>query len=136
MRKRVSPATSACSPPRDRGPERRYARDLVDSRHTVGEYFLFLAIVVLVLGLIRSPADRSSSRRSCCSLIVLALVVDSFRIYAATYRAVREKFPNGDVDGVGALRDDARDVTAPDARARAAGLPPARRAGARRLTVA
>ena len=34
-------------PPRDRGPVRKYVRDIVDSRRSVAEYFLPLALVIL-----------------------------------------------------------------------------------------
>jgi hypothetical protein len=36
-------------PPRDRGPVRKYARDLVDSRRSVGEFFLPFTLIILVL---------------------------------------------------------------------------------------
>jgi hypothetical protein len=42
-------------PPRDKGPARRFARDYVDARYNVGEYFLPAAIVVLLVGLIQIP---------------------------------------------------------------------------------
>ena len=35
-------------PARDQGPARRYARDFVDARYNVGEYFIFFAIAVPV----------------------------------------------------------------------------------------
>jgi hypothetical protein len=40
-------------PPRDAGPARRWARNYVDARHNLGEYFLFLAIAFLVLSQFR-----------------------------------------------------------------------------------
>ena len=39
-------------PPRDQGPARAYVRDFVDTRYTTAEYFLFVAIGVLVFGFI------------------------------------------------------------------------------------
>lgn len=41
--------------PRDQGPARRWARDYVDSRHNLGEYFLFFTIGILLLSSIRVP---------------------------------------------------------------------------------
>jgi hypothetical protein len=46
-------------PNRDRGPGRAFARDFVDSRFTLAEFFIFIAIAVLVLGFIRNPAIQS-----------------------------------------------------------------------------
>ena len=42
-------------PARDQGPGRAFARDFVDSRFTLAETFIFVAILVLVLGFIRNP---------------------------------------------------------------------------------
>ena len=44
-------------PARDKGPGRAFTRDFVDSRFTLAEYFIFIAIGVLVLGFIRNPVD-------------------------------------------------------------------------------
>jgi len=41
--------------PRDRGPARAFARDFVDSRFTLAETFILIAVLVLVLGFIRNP---------------------------------------------------------------------------------
>jgi hypothetical protein len=46
-------------PARDKGPGRAFARDFVDSRFTVAEFFIFVAIAVLVLGFVRNPAIQS-----------------------------------------------------------------------------
>lgn len=42
-------------PARDRGPVRRFARDFIDARRSVAEYFLYLALVVFVVSLSGSP---------------------------------------------------------------------------------
>lgn len=42
-------------PARDQGPARAFARDFVDSRFTMAEIFIFVAILVLVLGFIKQP---------------------------------------------------------------------------------
>lgn len=46
-------------PARDQGPGKAFARDFVDSRVTLAEYFIFVAIGVLLLGFIRAPAIQS-----------------------------------------------------------------------------
>lgn len=43
-------------PARDRGPVRKFVRDYVDSRFTLAEYFIFVAIGVIALGFINNPA--------------------------------------------------------------------------------
>ena len=42
-------------PARDQGPVKRYVRDFVDSRFTIAEYFIFVALAVLVFGFIPNP---------------------------------------------------------------------------------
>ncbi len=46
-------------PARDRGPARAFARDFVDGRITLAEFFIFIAIAVLALGFIKNPLIQS-----------------------------------------------------------------------------
>ncbi|CAM5234132.1 hypothetical protein SALBM135S_06760 [Streptomyces alboniger] len=43
---------------------RKFARDFVDSRFCVAEFFLPLAVIILVLSMVRVPSSRTSR---CCS---------------------------------------------------------------------
>lgn len=45
-------------PPRDAGPERRLARDVVDARVTAGQYLFVLIVLALVLSLINISAVK------------------------------------------------------------------------------
>lgn len=40
---------------RDRGPGKAMARDYVDGRFTIAEYFIFVAVAVLLLGFVKNP---------------------------------------------------------------------------------
>ena len=66
-------------PPRDRGPVRKYARDLVDSRRTVAEFFLPAALVIFVLTLTNVAALEAAGATLWLLLVVL-IVVDSVMI--------------------------------------------------------
>ena len=46
-------------PARDRGPARAFARDFVDGRITLAEFFIFIAIAVLALGFIKNQFIQS-----------------------------------------------------------------------------
>ncbi|MDC0655057.1 DUF3043 domain-containing protein, partial [bacterium] len=41
---------------RDQGPVRGFVRDFVDGRYTIAEYFIFMAVVVLLLGFVNNPS--------------------------------------------------------------------------------
>ena len=63
-------------PPRDRGPVRRYARDIVDARRSVAEFFLPLAVVILLLTYAGSDRLRTIGSTLWLALVVL-IVIDS-----------------------------------------------------------
>lgn len=46
-------------PTRDQGPVRAFARDFVDARFSLAEYFVFVAIGVLLLGFIQNQAVQT-----------------------------------------------------------------------------
>lgn len=85
-------------PPRDRGPVRRYVRDVVDARRSVAEFFLPLALVILVLsfsGIERLRVLGSTLWLALVVLIVLDSVVLSFRLR----RGLRRSFPDQSTRG-------------------------------------
>ncbi len=43
-------------PARDQGLVRAFVRDFVDGRYTIAEYFIFMAVVVLLLGFVNNPS--------------------------------------------------------------------------------
>lgn len=78
-------------PVRDRGPARRYLRDLVDGRRNAGEYFLPAAIIVLVLGVLPYPIATLVSAVGMYTILGVVLL-DSFLLFRRAKAAVREKF--------------------------------------------
>ncbi len=50
--------TSGTCPPRDAGPEKRLARDVIDSRFTYGQVFFVLIFVVFALSIIPDATDQ------------------------------------------------------------------------------
>ena len=48
-------------PARDKGPVRRFARDFVDSRFNIAEYFLPMAVIILVLSMIQVPQLQNAA---------------------------------------------------------------------------
>ncbi|WP_410588370.1 DUF3043 domain-containing protein [Amycolatopsis sp. lyj-23] len=84
--------------PRDRGPVKRYVRDLVDSRRNLLGLFMPLAIVVFLALLVPLPQVQSYITLLCTAmLLVMAIegVVNGRKIA----KLVREKFPKEAVNG-------------------------------------
>jgi hypothetical protein len=77
---------------RDRGPERRLVRDLVDSRRNIGSYFILGALIVLV-GSITKISTVVLVSNILWFLLAFLMVVDSFLIARRIKKLVRERFP-------------------------------------------
>ncbi|GAA2315550.1 MULTISPECIES: DUF3043 domain-containing protein [Streptomyces] len=85
-------------PARDKGPVRRFARDFVDSRFSVAEYFLPLAVVILVLSMIRAGAMQSYVLLVWMVVIVL-IVINSLVLGVQLKRQLRKRFPDENLRG-------------------------------------
>jgi hypothetical protein len=85
-------------PARDRGPVRGFIRDYVDARRTAAEFFLPSALVVLVLGLIRTPLTQTLST-IIWLLIVVTIVVDSIIVVRGLKKQLRRRFPDEPAKG-------------------------------------
>jgi len=79
-------------PLRDRGPVRRYARDFVDARWHVAEFFLPVAVLILILSMMPSMQVKNASLLLWLGVIVM-IVVDSTITGLKLKRALRERFP-------------------------------------------
>jgi hypothetical protein len=90
----------AALPGRDRGAARRYTRDFVDSRRSIGEYFLPIIFVVLVLTLFPIPAVQIGAIALMYAVLVLA-VIDGFFLSRKIRKAIGTKFPETSTKGLG-----------------------------------
>ncbi|MFP8885093.1 DUF3043 domain-containing protein [Streptomyces mangrovi] len=80
-------------PARDRGPVRRYARDFVDGKWHVAEFFLPLAVVILILSMMPPPEIKNASLLLWLGVIVM-IVVDSVLTGFRLRKALAERFPD------------------------------------------
>lgn len=80
-------------PLRDQGPVRRYIRDFVDSRFTLAEYFIFIALAVLVLGFIPNPTVQLGVSITWMALIVLVALDEIYLLFRLTSQ-MRKHFPD------------------------------------------
>ncbi|ARF54966.1 DUF3043 domain-containing protein [Streptomyces gilvosporeus] len=86
-------------PVRDKGPVRRFARDYIDSRWCVAEFFLPMAVVILVLTMIRVRGVQDLALLLWFVIIVL-MVLDSAVIWFRLGKLLPERFPKENLKGV------------------------------------
>ena len=80
-------------PARDQGPVKRYVRDFVDSRFTIAEYFIFVALAVLVFGFIPNPVVQFAVSISWMALIAI-VAFDEIFLLVRLNSALRKRFPD------------------------------------------
>lgn len=79
-------------PVRDQGAARSFTRDFVDSRFTMAEFFIFIAVGVLVLGFIRNPVIQSAVSLAFFAFSAL-IAVDTAVLLIQLNRRAKKLFP-------------------------------------------
>lgn len=86
-------------PPKDRGPVRALARDVVDARRGFGEYYMLMVVVLLALLFL-----PGSSTKIIADIIVLALllliVAEGWFVGRRVKRLAAERFPDKTTRGI------------------------------------
>ncbi|MEV4436807.1 DUF3043 domain-containing protein [Streptomyces sp. NPDC049555] len=85
-------------PVRDKGPVRAYARDFVDARYSVSEFFLPLAVLILVLSMINRGAFQAYVLLAWL-VVILAIVLNSVFLGLTLKRALKQRFPDENLKG-------------------------------------
>jgi len=80
-------------PTRDKGPARAFTRDFVDARFTLAEYFIFMAVAVLLLGFVRNPAVQSFVSLGFFAGTAL-IAVDTIVLLVMLNRKAKLQFPD------------------------------------------
>ncbi|MCQ9134299.1 MULTISPECIES: DUF3043 domain-containing protein [Streptomyces] len=78
-------------PARDKGPVRKFARDFIDSRFNVAEFFLPMAVVILVLSVVRVGSLQTVALLLWLVVIVL-IVLDSLVTGFRLRKRLAERF--------------------------------------------
>jgi hypothetical protein len=79
--------------PRDRGPERRLVRNVVDARRNVASIFLAVVVLMLVAQFTPSLAVKTYSFAAWFGFFLI-IIIDSFVLARRIRRAVTERFPD------------------------------------------
>jgi len=87
-------------PVRDKGPVKRFVRNYVDARRSIGEYFLPIIFVVLMLSIIPIPAVQFGGI-ALMYAVLLGAVVDGIFLSRKIKREVRNRFPDSPTKGLG-----------------------------------
>lgn len=85
--------------PRDRGPTRALARDYVDSKRRVSEYYMYVLVVLLAAVFLRSPGAQAFISPLILVLIVV-IVVDGLLIRRGLRKLVAERLPGESARGL------------------------------------
>ncbi|WP_369237763.1 DUF3043 domain-containing protein [Streptomyces sp. R21] len=85
-------------PARDKGPVRKFARAYVDSRFCVAEFFLPLAVVILVLSMVRVGSLQNIALLLWLVVIVM-IVVDSIGLAIRLKKQLATRFPDAPKKG-------------------------------------
>ncbi|CAB4533617.1 unannotated protein [freshwater metagenome] len=87
-------------PARDRGPEKKFVRNFVDSRRSIGEYFLPVIGFVLVLSLIPIGAFAVAGIVVMYSVLLYS-IIDGFFLSRKIKAEVSKRFPDKSTKGLG-----------------------------------
>ncbi len=93
MRRALDTGEERFLPVRDKGPQKRYARDFVDARFSLGEYVMFVALAIVVLTVV-IPSTSSFSIYAFVLfwIMVAAVAIDSWLMSRKLKRRLVEKF--------------------------------------------
>lgn len=95
-RKRMMAGDDSVLLPRDRGPARAYARDLVDARRNLMGLFMPLAVVIFATVIIPVPQVQTAGSLICLVMLVM-MVLEGFMLGRYVVSRVSARFPNEDV---------------------------------------
>lgn len=87
-------------PPKDKGPVRRWARDYIDARRNLGEYFLPIALISLLVGILNIPIARLASLIVLYAMVIL-IAIDSYLLRRRVQRLADARFNDKGTAGVG-----------------------------------
>jgi Flp pilus assembly protein TadB len=87
-------------PLRDRGPVRRFVRDQVDARRSIGEFFMPIIFVVLLFSVVPNVTVNVIAILLMYTVLLYA-VIDGFFLSRKIRKQIIEKFPDANPKGLG-----------------------------------
>ena len=87
-------------PLRDRGPVRRFVRDEVDARRSIGEFFMPIIFVVLLFSVVPNTTVNVLAILLMYTVLLFA-VFDGFFLSRKLKKQIVQKFPDANTKGLG-----------------------------------
>ncbi len=85
--------------PRDRGPARALARDFVDSKRRISEYYMYVLVVLLAAVFVRNSAAQAFIS-PLVLVLILVIVVEAMLIRRSLGRLMAERLPGESTRGL------------------------------------
>jgi Protein of unknown function (DUF3043) len=98
-RKRMMAGDDSVLLPRDRGPARAYARDLIDARRNLMGLFMPLAVVIFVTVIVPVPGVQTAGSLICLIMLVM-MALEGVMLGRYVVTRVRAKFPDQEIRGL------------------------------------
>lgn len=86
-------------PPKDRGPVRALARDVVDARRGIGEYYMLMVVMLVVLLIVPGQSTKVIADLVVIFLL-LVIIVEAMLVGNKIKRLAAQRFPNESTRGV------------------------------------
>lgn len=97
MRRAMETGEEKYLPTRDRGPQKRFARDYVDARTGVGEWLLIIVLVFLFASFLMSEQARALVAFGLWA-VMLAVILESWWVGRQVRRRIEAKFGVGQLE--------------------------------------
>ena len=85
--------------PRDRGAPRALARDFIDSKRRVSEYYMYVLVVLLAAVFVRNKAAQEIISPLVLVLVVV-IVADALLIRSGLTKLIAERLPGDSIRGL------------------------------------
>jgi hypothetical protein len=85
--------------PRDRGPARALARDYIDSKRRISEYYMYVLVILLAAVFLRNSEAQAIISPLVLALVVI-IVIDALLIRRSLGRLVAERLPGEPTRGL------------------------------------
>ncbi len=88
-------------PPRDQGPAKAFTRDYVDGRRRIAEFFIFLAIGILVVGFLRNPTLQNAVSFIWFGVVIIVVLEVGWMLFSLS-KQLKQRWPDA-VDRKGCM---------------------------------